>query len=449
MWTPYFCHGESLAFAWTHFATPQLHKRTGVIFLTEILGAEVIDVRQRAVGDVRDLTVRMEEPYPVVTGLVVSRRRELVIPWSSVRTFAAREVALRTTREEVERFKASPEDVWLARDILDKQIVDTDGRRVVRVNDLQLADRAGGGMILVAADIGVRGILRRLGVENLTKSVMRAFDRDLPLALVGWNVVDRIERGEDQAGASLKLRISGKRIAKLHPADIADIVEELGAKERHAVFASLDENLAADTLEEMELEDQVSVIEHMDVVRASEILDDMPPDEVADILADLPEDRAREILTRMEKDEAADVRELLAYDEHTAGGLMTTEFVAVSEQLTAEECIAEMRRLEPDAESIYYVFVVGAGEHLEGVLSLRDLIVARPDTPIRDIMIRNVVSVRLDTTSKEVAAVLAKYNLLALPVVDDDHRLQGIVTVDDALDVVLPDSVKRKLPRLS
>jgi magnesium transporter len=422
-----------------------------VLFLTEILGAEVVDVRQRAVGSVRDVTVRIEEPYPVVTGLVVSRRRELVIPWSSVRTFAAREVALRTTKEEVERFKAAPEDLWLARDVLDKQIVDTDGRRVVRVNDLQLTE-SGGAMILVAADIGIRGILRRLGIEGPVKSVLRAFGRDLPMVLVAWNVVDPLDRDRERVGErvedALKLRISGKRIAKLHPADIADIVEELGAKERHAVFASLDEEVAADTLEEMELEDQVSVIEHMDVERASEILEEMPPDEVADILADLPEERAKEILTRMEKEEAEDVQELLGYDENTAGGLMTTEYVAVSDRLTAQQCIAELRRLEPDAESIYYVYVVDSDGHLEGVLSLRDLIVARPRTPIREIMIRDVVSVGLETTSKEVAAVLSKYNLLALPVVDEEHHLQGIITVDDALDVVLPDSVKRKLPKV-
>ena len=420
-----------------------------MLFLTEILGAEVIDVRQRAVGAVRDVTVRVEEPYPVVTGLVVSRRRELVIPWSSVRTFAAREVALRTTREEVERFKAAPEDLWLSRDVLDKQIVDTDGRRVVRVNDLQLTE-SGGSMILVAADIGIRGILRRLGIEGPVKSLLRAFGRDLPMVLVAWNVVEPV--GRDSSGErvedALKLRISGKRIAKLHPADIADIVEELSARERSAIFAQLTDEVAADTLEELEPEDQRSVIENMDAERASEILEEMPPDEVADILADLPEERAKEILTRMEKEEAEDVQELLTYGEDTAGGLMTTEFVAVSDRLTAQQCIAELRRLEPDAESIYYVYVVDADEHLEGVLSLRDLIVARPRTPIREIMIRDVVSVGLETSSMEVAAVLTKYNLLALPVVDPEHRLQGIITVDDALDVVLPDRVKRKLPRV-
>ncbi|MBJ7600249.1 MAG: magnesium transporter MgtE [Candidatus Nephthysia bennettiae] len=429
-----------------------------MLFLTEILGAEVIDVRQRRAGTVRDVTVRVQEPYPVVTGLVTSRRKELVIPWSSVRSFAAatREVALRSSREEVERNQADPGDVWLARDVLDKQVVDTDGRRVVRVNDLQLAE-SGGAMLLVGADIGFRGILRRLGIEKIAKSLARVFGRDLPMVLVSWDVVDAIAPGAGAAGTptgtpagddAVRLRISGSRIAKLHPADIADIVEELGAKERRAVFETLTEEMAADTLEEMELEDQVSVIEHMDAERASDILEEMPPDEVADILTELPEDRAQQILGLMEKEGAEDVQELLAYEEDTAGGLMTTEYVAVPETLTAQECIETLRRMEPDAESIYYVFVVDPEEHLQGVLSLRDLIVAPPDKPIGEIMNRDVVTVRLEDGQKEVAAVLSKYNLLAVPVVDDEFRLQGVVTVDDALDAVLPESVKRKLPRV-
>jgi len=189
------------------------------------------------------------------------------------------------------------------------------------------------------------------------------------------------------------------------------------------------------------------VIEHMDAERASDILEEMPPDEVADILTELPREQAERLLSLMEKEEAQDVKELLAYEEDTAGGLMTTEYVAVPERLTAQQCIDELRRMEPNAESIYYVFVVAAEEHLRGVLSLRDLIVARPDTPISSIMIRDVIAVHLEDGVKEVAAVLSKYNLLAVPVVDDEFRLQGLVTVDDALDAVLPESVKRKLPK--
>jgi CBS domain-containing protein len=420
----------------------------GMIFLTEILGAEVIDVGQRPVGRVRDLTVHVREPYPVVTALVLNRRKELVIPWSEVRSYAGREVVLRWNRDDVTLKPPGPEDVWLARDVLDRQVVDTDGRRVVRVNDLQLIE-SGGSMLLVGADIGLRGILRRLGLEALGKALLRRFGRQLPMVLVSWDVVDPIAPSPGTAASdAVRLRVSSSKIARLHPADIADIVEDLGSKERRAVFEELSEDVAADTLEEMEHEDQVSVIEHMDLERASEILEEMAPDEAADILGDLPEEQADAILARMETEEAADVAELLAYPEGTAGRLMTVDYVAVSDTLDAEACIAELRRLEPDAESIYYVYVVDEDGSLEGVLSLRDLICAQPSTSVRDIATRDVVTVELDADVKEIAAVLAKYNLLAVPVVDEQHRLKGIVTVDDAMEEVLPESIKRKLPKV-
>ncbi|TMD52931.1 MAG: hypothetical protein E6I85_09500, partial [Chloroflexi bacterium] len=262
-----------------------------MVFLSEFLGAEVVDVEQRRVGRVRDVTATVIEPYPVVTGIVVSRRRGEVVPWSQVRTFAAREVALRQNAESTSRVAANEADVWLGRDVLDKQVIDTDGRRVVRVNDLQLVE-SGGKMMLVGADIGVRGLLRRLGVESLGKGLVRLFRRDLPMVLVSWDVVQPLQ-GEGGPDA-VRLRISGKRISKLHPADLADIVEELSAKERRAIFAQLSDEVAADTLEELEPEDQRSVIENMDAERASEILEEMGPDEAADLLADLSEERARQ-----------------------------------------------------------------------------------------------------------------------------------------------------------
>jgi CBS domain-containing protein len=417
-----------------------------MVFLSEFLGAEVVDVEQRRVGRVRDVTATVVEPYPVVTGIVVSRRRGQVVPWSQIRTFAAREVALRRGAENASTVAANDADVWLARDVLDKQVIDTDGRRVVRVNDLQLVE-SGGKMLLVGADVGLRGLLRRLGTEGLGKRLARLFRRDLPMVLVSWDVVQPLQ--SEGVPDAVRLRISGKRISKLHPADLADIVEELSTRQRAAIFAQLSDEVAADTLEELEPEDQRSVIENMDSERASEILEEMGPDEAADLLADLSEDRAREILELMEKEEAADVRELLSFPEDTAGGLMTTEFVSVSIDLTAQECIEALRVLEPEAEHVYYVYVVDDDEHLNGVLSLRDLIVAQPSTPIADFIRRDVFTVDLEATRDEVAAMMSKYNLMALPVVDSEHRLRGIITVDDALESVLPEGVKRRLPKLS
>ena len=417
-----------------------------MVFLSEFLGAEVIDVEQRRVGRVRDVTATVVEPYPVVTGIVVSRRRGEVVPWTSVRTFAGREVALRAGPESAATVSANDADIWLSRDVLDKQVIDTDGRRVVRVNDLQLVE-SGGKMLLVGADIGLRGLLRRLGLENLGKSIARLLRRDLPMVLVSWDVVQPLH-GESGPADAVHLRISGKRISKLHPADIADIVEELSARERSAIFAQLSDEMAAETLEELEPEDQRSVIENMDAERASEILEEMGPDEAADLLADLSEERAREILDLMETADADDVRELLSFPEDTAGGLMTTEYVVVSVGLTAQECIEALRVLEPEAEHVYYVYVIDDEEHLIGVLSLRDLIVARPETPIAEFIRRNVFTVNLAATRDEVAAMISKYNLMALPVVDAENRLRGIITVDDALESVLPEGVKRRLPKL-
>jgi magnesium transporter len=418
-----------------------------MVFLSEFLGSEVVDVEQRRVGRVRDVTATVIEPYPVVTGIVLSRHREEALPWSAVRTFAGREVALRPGPAGTAKIDVNPHDIWLSRDVLDKQVIDTDGRRVVRVNDLQLVE-SGGKMLLVGADIGVRGLLRRLGLEALGKSLWRLLRRDLPMVLVSWDVVQPLQN-EGASADAVRLRIPGKRIGKLHPADIADIVEELSARERNAIFAQLTDEVAADTLEELEPEDQRSVIENMDAERASEILEEMGPDEAADLLADLSEDRARQILDLMEKDDAADVRELLSFPEDTAGGLMTTEYVAVSIGLTAQGCIEALRVLEPEAEHVYYVYVIDEDEHLNGVLSLRDLIVAKPDTPIAEFVRRDIVTVNLDANREEVAAVMAKYNLMALPVVDEEHRLRGIITVDDTLESVLPEGVKRRLPRKS
>lgn len=411
-----------------------------MVFLSEFLGAEVVDKDQRRVGRIKDITVRSSEPYPVVTGLILSTRRGEVIPWSSVRAVAGSEVALRDTAV----LPAHAEELWLARDVLDKQVIDMDGRRVVRVNDLQLAEN-GGQMLLVAADIGIRGLLRRLGLEALGKGLFRLSGRDLAMVLVSWDVVQPVH---EAAGDAVRLRISEKGIGKMHPADIADIVEELSAKQRSAIFESLTDEMAADTLEEMEADDQVSVIEHMDPERASEILEEMHPDEVADLLADLPEERAKEILELMEQEEAEDVRELLAFPEESAGGLMTTEYVAVKVDLTAARCIDELREMEPGSESVYYVYVIDGEERLQGVLSLRDLIVARPQTPIRDFMRTEVITIRLDADREEVAAVMSKYNLMALPVLDEEQRLRGIITVDDALETMLSEGVKRRLPRL-
>lgn len=412
-----------------------------MIFLSDFINAEVVDVRQHRVGRVRDLIVLMSDPFPRVTGVVLKRgRRVPSIDWTVVRSWDNKELSLKVEEAQLQPHTRTDAEIWLSRQLLDKQIVDMDGRRVVRVNDLQLA-QVDGSMRLVGVDIGGRGLMRRVGLEGLGRWVASSVGLDWPHKLISWEAVDPVKTDM----SSIRLRIAHTKLAKLHPADIAAIVHELGPEDRHAVFAALTDEKAAETLEEIqEPQMQASILERLDVERASDILEAMSPDEAADLLADLPQERAQLLLQKMEEDEAEDVEELLAYREDTAGGLMTTEYVAVQHTLTAARAIDRLRELEPNAESVYYVYVVDEEEHLLGVLSLRDLIVAKPNTPIRDFMIERVISVGLDARPREIAEVIAKYNLLAVPVVDERNRIQGIVTVDDVMERVMPARAKRR-----
>ncbi|HEV8697598.1 MAG TPA: CBS domain-containing protein [Candidatus Limnocylindrales bacterium] len=415
-----------------------------MLYLSQVIGRPVRDRQDEPIGKVADLIVAVGEPYPPVTGLVVQTEgRRIFVPWSSVASLDEGGARLRTRTIDIDKFRQRPDEILLRENLLDKQIVDIDGRKVVRVNDLRL-DEVAGVIRLVAVDVGGAGLLRRLGFEGPFRTLARNFRMAVPEKYIDWEDVDPVETSI----ASIKLRIPHQGLTELHPADLATIIDQLAPRDRAGILASLDDEAAADAIEEMDPETQVEVLEDLEPARAADILEEMSPDDAADLVADLSESARDEILALMERDEAAEVRELLGYPEDTAGGIMTTEFVAVPETLTAAETIDRLRELEPDAETIYYVYVTDDEGRLVGVLSLRDLIVAPPDTPISEVMIREPVAVGVLADQDEVAEVVAHYNLLAVPVVDDDGRLAGIVTVDDAIDTVLPTAWKKRLPRL-
>jgi magnesium transporter len=415
-----------------------------MLYLSQATGRPVLDRQGESIGKVDDLIVAVGDRYPPVTGLVVATdRRQIFVPWSSVASFDVDGARLRTPTIDIGKFRQRPNEIRLRTDLLDKQIVDIDGRKVVRVNDLRL-DEIEGSLRLVAVDVGAAGLLRRLGFEGAYRIVARNLRLPLPERYIDWEDVDPVETSV----ASIKLRVPHGGLAELHPADLAAIIDQLAPKDRAGVLASLDDEAAADAIEEMEPETQVEVLEDLEPERAADILEEMSPDDAADLVADLSDETREEILALMERDEAAEVRQLLGYAEDTAGGIMTTEFVAIPDSLTAAETIDRLRELEPDAETIYYIYVADPADRLVGVLSLRDLIVARPDQRIEEVMIREPVAVRVDAGEDEVAQVVARYNLLAVPVVDEDEHLVGIVTVDDAIDTILPGAWKRRLPRL-
>lgn len=415
-----------------------------MLYLSQAIGRPVLDPAGESMGKVADLIVAVGGQYPPVTGLVVrTGRRRIFLPWTSVATLDASGAQLQQTTIDIHRFEQRPDEILLHLDLMDKQIVDIDGRKVVRVNDLRL-DHIEGQLHLVAVDVGAAGLIRRLGVDGAFRMIARNLRLPLPERYIDWEDVDPVETSI----ASLKLRVPHAGLAELHPADLATIIDQLAPKDRAGVLASLDDEAAADAMEEMEPETQVEVLEDLEPARAADILEEMSPDDAADLIADLSDATRNEILALMDREEAEEVRELLAYPEESAAGMMTTEFVAVTADLTAAQTIERLRELEPDAETIYYVYVVDADERLVGVLSLRDLIVAQPDTSVADVMFNEPVAVGALADPDEVAELVAHYNLLAVPVLDDDGKLAGIVTVDDAMDSILPSGWKRRAPRV-
>jgi Mg2+ transporter MgtE len=298
---------------------------------------------------------------------------------------------------------------------------------------------------VVGVDASLRATLRRLGsLSRPFEAAARLIHRPLRSNLIAWDDVQTLEPGT--AGGRIRLKVSHDKIARLHPADIADIVEQLSPQQGAEVIEALDTETAADAMAEAEPEVQVQIMQQLDDETATDILEEMEPDEAADLLDDLPDVRSDELLEQMEPEEAEDVKELMAYDEDTAGGLMTTEFVAIKANLTCEETINRLRELAPKAETIYYVYVVDEEDRLVGVLSLRDLVIAPPETHISDIMVHNVIHVYVEDHADEVAQVIGRYNLLAVPVVGADERLLGIITVDDTMERLLPPERRRRLP---
>ncbi len=415
-----------------------------MLFLSQLIGKRVLDRNGEPFGKVRDLIVALGERYPPVTGLVVrvAAGREIFLPWSAVDSIDTGGARLRTASINITSFQQRPTEIRLWRDLQDKQIVDVEGRKIVRVNDIQLAP-VEGRLRLVAVDVGVAGIMRRLGLSGVGERLARALGLEVE-NYIEWEAVDPVE----SSVSSLKLRVPHQALATLHPADVAHIVEQLAPRDRAGILASLDDERAADVIEELEAADQVDVLEGLPPEKAADILEEMGPDEAADLMADLSPERQTELLGLMEPDEAADVRELLSYAEETAGGLMTTDFITVSPGETAQQVIDRLRELAPSADQVYYLYVTDESGRLLGTVTLRGLIVANPETPVSAFTRPEPISVEVGVDAEEVAAAIARYNLLALPVVDAEGRMQGIVTVDDAFERALGEGWRRRLPAI-
>ncbi|MCE5315187.1 MAG: CBS domain-containing protein [Armatimonadota bacterium] len=416
------------------------------MYLSYVIGQVIKDSTGCELGRLVDLIASPAAHLPVISAVVVRVGRCEIrnIAWES---FAYDELlerfSLAVSVDQVKSYGITDEDLLLKTNIMDKQIVDVHDYRVVRVNDVRI-EPSGSRLYLVGVDTGTRGLLRRMGLMHITDKLAKIFRFKTGSRVIAWHDVEAFERGVGR----LKLRVSAERLSALHPSDIARILNDLDPHQRADVMETLDIETAAEVLTEADPDVQASIVESLQDELAADILEEMEPDEAADVLGDISAERREDILEEMEPEEAEDVKELLAYEDNTAGGLMTTEYVAVSKDMTAQETIDRLRELEPSAETVYYIYVVDSAEHLVGVLSLRDLIVAKPSVKIEAIMVSKVIHVHLDADVDDIQRTMSDYNLMAVPVVDEENELQGIVTVDDVLEEITPEGKRRRIPKI-
>lgn len=414
-------------------------------YLSELLRMNVLDRDGKVIGRVTDIAVRLGETFPLVTKLLVrprGRKEDLALPWSTVRSVSTEVVTLHLPADQFAPTPVEPGEVLLEESILDKQIVDVQGHRVVKVNDLKLGS-VQGQVRLIAVGIGTRSLLRRLNLEGIALRLWGWFGKRPHEALISWEHVHSL----DESSQQLQLDTERAKLRRLNPADLADILGELSPDDRATVVSSLDEETTAAAMEEMEFELQRSVLDSVEAERAADILDEIDPDVAADLVGDLPEARAQQLLSLMEPEEASDVRSLMMYPDESAGGLMTPEFVALPAGLTVQAAIDHVRKVGDEPETVYYCYVLDGERRLVGVISLRRLIVAPPNAKLDDMMVRDLIMVHPLDSQEEVSRVIARYNLLAVPVVDEGGKMLGIVTVDDAIDAILPTRWKKRIPR--
>jgi magnesium transporter len=413
-------------------------------YLSRLIGKSVRDTEGERVGTLRDLvaSIRPDTPHPeIVAAALRGKDEERLLPYSDLAVLVAPAVSLARPLDEISPYAPSERDVFLARDVLDKQMIDVNDARVVRVNDIEVV-RVKGRYYVANVDIGALGLLRRLGFGKLAGKKRSGRPGGRP-ASISWENLELLP-----GNRQLRLKVPSSKLRELHPADLAEVISDLSRTEGAGLLATLDVETVAETLEEIEPDFQASLVKSMPDDKVADILQEMAPDAAADLLGELPEQRSEELLKLMEDDEAREVRKLLAYPEDSAGGVMTTEFITIRPELTAQKALATLRETGHQAETIYYLYVTDAARRLQGICSLKDLVLAPPRQLVKEFMSERFLSVTALASQEEVARIVAKYNLLAVPVVDDQGRLQGIVTADDALDKIIPTAWKKRLPRM-
>ncbi len=405
-------------------------------YLSRVIGKKVFDTNGNYIGIIKDLLVDSDSSNhtlgrPLVNGIKIKCKKK--IAFYSIECLRIEKVKhkIKVFCEKLIELSSHhiDNDLYLAENILDKQIVDINGRKLVRVNDVRLASIANG-TFAVAVDIGIEGLLRRIGIAKPLKSILSLFGSNIPSKFILWEDVEAI----DFSNLNIKLSKSYSKLQTLHPSDLADIIEDLDRKASAEIFMALDEEKAADVLEELEPDTQLQILESLSIEKAADVLDKMPADEVADILDALEDDKAELLLNEMEEDTSQEVRELLDYPDNSVGSIMSTDILSFNENKTVEEVLQELRGKKPEAASLYNLFVTTEKDELIATFSLRDIVISLPETRINQIMKPSPVNLYDYQRIDEIAEIVSKYNMLGIPVVDEYDVLQGMVVIDDVIE---------------
>jgi magnesium transporter len=406
-----------------------------MLYATELIGAAAYDAQSNYVGRVREFFIHPAEQPNRVSHFLISRGRyqPLVARHDQVSSAIPGRIDLNVNERALDAYQ--PNEAWLAvqKDLLDQQIIDTAGRKVVRVNDVDLAEaRFNGNLELRVAqvDVGLPGAFRRLLQGLAPATLVRKLQSRLPQRSIRWEFVNLIEPDPLRR---VKLRITHEKLEDLHPADLAEMMEELSPAERQGIIASLDEETAAAVLAELDERLTTQIVEKLDPEKAADIIEEMPPDAAADLLADLPRETSRELLEEMPNEEAEEVRELLSFDASTAGGMMNSEFAFVSETATREEVLQWLRSQEFNLEQLDTVVLLDKLGHFAGTAPVARMLLAQPEQTLAELRTEPLVSTTADANEKDVFELFDKYNLRMLTVLDHDNRPIGSITVDDVV----------------
>lgn len=403
-------------------------------YLKNLIGTPLLSDSGRQSGYIVDFVLKLKNNQPCFDKVVVfafDSATNRIADRSAFKNFNLESFLLENTISDLPQYEETPEMVT-ATQLWDKSVIDTANVKTVQINDLKIVQGADGEIYVSGIDVSFAAAMRRLGLEKLVCPILGRFGFEMGEEIIEWDKII----GFSEHFASLTPTLTSDNLQNLHPADLADILDDLDDSERISVLENLDEDVAAETLAEAEAETQLQIIEQLDAESASEIIEEMDPDEAADLLQDMDQVKAQAILDHMDLDDSSDVRKLLQHREDTAGGLMTTEYAAIFEDFSVGDAFSHLRLVAADIEIIYYMYVIDSEEKLKGVISIRDLLSANPATPVSELMDDDLVVVYPETEQEEVANLMSKYDYMAIPVVNHDQQIIGVVTVDDVMDVM-------------